>query len=164
MTALCWRGLAARSALYWLVVTFLLGATASGTFADEAIVVHQDEARVLKLPERATTVVIGNPLIADLSVQPGGLAVVTGRSFGATNVIVMDKGGAILTEHIVQVEGPTDKVVVMFRGAARETYSCSPYCEPRLTLGDDQAFFTGTLNEITTRNNQSMAAGAGGAR
>ena len=160
MTALCLRGLAARSALYWLAVVFLLTA-APRSFADEAITVHLDEARILKLPDRATTIVIGNPLIADLAVQPGGLAVVTGRSFGATNVMVMDKTGAVLAEHNIQVAGPTDKVVVVFRGAARETYSCMPTCEPRLTLGDDQTFFTGTLSEITTRNNQSMAAGAG---
>ena len=44
-----------------------------------------DEARIMKLPDRATTVVIGNPLIADLSIQPGGLAVITGKCYGATN-------------------------------------------------------------------------------
>ena len=72
--------------------------------ADEKIVVHLDEATVIKLPDRTTTVVIGNPLIADISVQPGGLAVVTGKSYGATNIIIMDKAGAVLTEHTVEVQ------------------------------------------------------------
>ncbi len=52
----------------------------------------------MKLPDRAATVVIGNPLIADLAIQPGGIAVVTGKGYGGTNVIVMDRAGVVLTE------------------------------------------------------------------
>lgn len=167
MTALCKRSRAARSSLYRVAMAVFLAAIAAATAAApararEAIVVHLDEARVLKLPDRATTVVIGNPLIADLSVQPGGLAVVTGKSYGATNVIVMDKSGAILTEHTVEVEGPSDNVVLVYRGVSRETYSCTPDCSARLNIGDDMAYFTAVIGEITTRNSQSMAAGSAG--
>jgi hypothetical protein len=161
MTALCVRGLAALRPLYWLAVVLAVATIASRAIADEPIIVRLDEAKVLKLPDRATTVVIGNPLIADLAIQPGGLAVITGRSFGATNVLVTDKSGAILTEQNIQVEGPGDPIVVVYRGVDRETYSCTPICAPRLTLGDEQTFFNNTMTEITSRNNQSMAAGAG---
>jgi Flp pilus assembly secretin CpaC len=160
MTALCVRRLAALAPLCLLAVA-LFFAVASGAVADEIVVVRLDEARVLKLPDRANTVVIGNPLIADLSVQPGGIAVVTGKSYGATNVVVMDKAGAILTEHTVQVEGPPDRTVVMYRGVTRETYSCMPDCSPRIRLGDETKFFTDTIAQVTVRNNQSLAAGAG---
>ena len=129
--------------------------------ADEQIVVHLDEARVIKLPERATTVIIGNPLIADLSVQPGNLAVVTGKSYGATNIIIMDRSGAVLTEHNVEVQGPTDKIVVVYRGVNRATYSCTPECAARVTLGDQTEFFTDTLSRMAARNSQSLASGAG---
>jgi Flp pilus assembly secretin CpaC len=125
------------------------------------IVVHLDEAMVVKLPDRATTVVIGNPLIADLSVQPGGLAVITGKSYGATNFLIMDKSGAVLTEHTVEVQGPTDKIVVVYRGIKRSSYSCTPECAARVTLGDDTQFFSDTLAQMTARNAQSLAAGAG---
>jgi hypothetical protein len=164
MTALCVRGLAALRPLYWLAVILAVAAIASHAIADEPIIVRLDEAKILKLPDRATTVVIGNPLIADLAIQPGGLAVVTGRSFGATNVLVMDKSGAVLTEQNIQVEGPGDPIVVVYRGVDRETYSCTPFCAPRLTLGDDLTFFNNAMTEITSRNNQSMAAGAGGGK
>jgi Flp pilus assembly secretin CpaC len=179
MTALYERSLAARP-LYWLAIALFAATAASRAVADEPtvvpaptrvvaddrsaavpIVVHLDEARILKLPDRATTVVIGNPLIADLSIQPGGLAVVTGKSFGATNVIVMDKSGAVLTEQFFEVQGPVDQTVVVYRGIARETYSCTPICSARLTLGDDATWFNAVMNEITTRNNQSLSAGAG---
>ena len=161
MTALCLRGLVALRPLYWLAMALFLTAAASAVRADEQIVVHLDEARVIKLPDRTATVVIGNPLIADISVQPGGLAVITGKSYGATNFLIMDKSGAVLTEHNVEVQGPTDKIVVVYRGVNRSTYSCTPECAARITLGDDTHFFTDTLAQMTSRNAQSLAAGAG---
>jgi hypothetical protein len=148
--------------LYWLALALFVTTAAAHAVADEAIVVRLDEARIIKVPERASTVVIGNPLIADLSVQPGGLAVVTGKSYGGTNLIVMDKTGAVLSEQTVQVEGSGDKTVVVYRGVSRQTYSCTPNCSPRLTLGDDVASFKDVMTELTTRNTQSLAAGAGG--
>jgi Pilus formation protein N terminal region len=159
MTALCLRGLAALRPLSWLAMALFL--TASAVRADDRIVVHLDEARIIKLPDRATTVVIGNPLIADISVQPGGLAVVTGKSYGATNLIILDKSGAVLTEHDVEVQGSTDKIVVVYRGINRSTYSCTPECAARITLGDDTHFFSDALAQVTSRNAQSLAAGAG---
>jgi Flp pilus assembly secretin CpaC len=161
MTALCLRSLAALRPLCWLVVALFLTAAASSVRADEQIVVHLDEARVIRLPERATTVVIGNPMIADLSVQPGNLAVVTGKSYGATNILIMDRSGAVLTEHNVEVQGPTDKIVVVYRGINRATYSCTPECAARVTLGDQTEFFTDTLGRMAARNAQSLASGAG---
>jgi Flp pilus assembly secretin CpaC len=161
MTALYLRGLAALRPLCWLAMALFLTATASAVRADEQIVVHLDEARVIKLPDRASTVIIGNPLIADISVQPGSLAVVTGKSYGATNIIIMDKSGAVLTEHNIEVQGPIDKIVVVYRGVNRATYSCTPECAARVTLADQTEFFTDTLSRMTVRNAQSLASGAG---
>lgn len=163
MTALCLRSLAALRPLYWAAIVLSL-TFASRAIADETIVVHLDQARIIKLPDRTATVVIGNPLIADISVQPGGLAVITGKSYGATNVIIMDKGGAVLTEHDVEVQGSDDKTVVVYRGGARETYSCTPECSARIALGDDTKFFTDTLSRMTARNGQSLSSGANGQR
>ena len=159
MTALCLAGVAARRPLFGLAFALVFVLAAPRAFADDLIAVHLDEATVLKLPDRATTVVIGNPLIADISIQPGGLAVVTGKSYGATNVIVMDKSGAVLTEHNVEVQGPSDKTVVVYRGVERETYSCTPICSDRITLGDNTQFFTNALAQAQARNSQSLASG-----
>ena len=161
MTALCLRGLAALRPLCWLAMALFLTVAASAVRADDTIVVHLDEARVIKLPDRTSTVVVGNPLIADLSVQPGGLAVITGKSYGATNFLIMDKSGAVLTEHTVEVQGPTDKIVVVYRGINRATYSCTPECAARVTLADQTEFFTDTLARMSARNAQSLASGAG---
>jgi Flp pilus assembly secretin CpaC len=161
MTALCLRGLAAVRPLCWLAMALFLPAGTFPVLADDTIVVHLDEARVIALPDRAATVVIGNPLIADISVQPGGLAILTGKSYGATNIIVIDRGGAVLAEHDVEVQESSDKIVAVYRGVNRSTYSCTPECAARVTLGDQTEFFTDTLARMTARNAQSLAAGAG---
>lgn len=158
-----WAGLARLLLLSAIVLAAALAvpAQAAPPPPSEPIVVFLDEAKILQLPERAATVVVGNPLIADLSIQSGGLAVVTGKGYGATNFIVLDKKGAVLMEKMVEVTVPEgDTVVVVYRGADRETYSCTPDCSRRLTLGDSFETFDKTLAQITTRNAQSTAAGA----
>jgi hypothetical protein len=161
MTTICVRGLAALRPLFWLAAILTVATVVSRAIAAEPITVRLDEARILKLPDRATTVVIGNPLIADLAIQPGGLAVITGKSFGATNFLILDKSGAVLTEQNIEVEGPGDPVVVVYRGVDRNTYTCQRSCQPRLTLGDEQKFFNDAMTEISSRNNQALSAGAG---
>lgn len=126
------------------------------------VVVSIDRAKVVKLPERTATLVIGNPLIADAAVQAGGIAVITAKSYGATNLVALDRSGATLLETPVQVVGPADKVVVIYRGIDRETYSCAPTCERRTTIGDTPAYFTANLNQIGTFGALAQGGGAPG--
>ncbi|HZR62793.1 MAG TPA: pilus assembly protein N-terminal domain-containing protein [Xanthobacteraceae bacterium] len=154
----CVRGGAASGRAVCLAAALCLVACAASAQPNEAIPVDLDQARLIKLPERAATVVIGDPLIADLSIQPGGLGVITGKGYGATNVIVLDKNGAVLAEHNVLVRGPSDPTVVVYRGVARETYSCASECFQRITLGDDVSYFDKTLDQAMTRNHQAQAA------
>jgi len=130
-----------------------------------ALVVALDRAKIVKLPEKTATLVIGNPLIADAAVQPGGIAVLTAKSPGATNLVALDRNGAMLFESTVQVVNPIDNVVVMYRGVDRETYSCAPDCSRRTTIGDTPAYFTANLNQIGTFSALAQgAAGQGGPR
>src|SRR5258708_39696763 len=59
----------------------------------DAIAVSVDQAKLVKLPARAATIVVGNPLIADVTLQNGGILVVTGKGYGATNFIAIDPSG-----------------------------------------------------------------------
>jgi len=116
-----------------------------------------DEARLVKLPERVATLVIGNPLIADAAVQAGGLMVITGKGYGSTNIIALDRTGAVLLERTVEVKGPRLHTVVVYRGVNRETYSCAPFCEQRIVPGDANTFYENILNQTFTRS--GLAAG-----
>ena len=129
----------------------------AGRAAADPIDVIVDQATVVKLPEKVATLVVGNPLIADVSLQPGGTMIVTGKGYGATNVMAIDRGGSILLDRMIQVEAPTEKLVTVFRGINRETYSCTPVCQQRITLGDGQDYFKSTIDQVGSRNNSAAA-------
>ena len=126
----------------------------------EAIDVNVDQAKLVKLPARVSTIVVGNPLIADVTLQPGGMIVVTGKGYGATNFIAMDRAGEVLVDRVIQVEGPTDKVVTIYRGVDRESYSCMPVCQKRITLGDSDGYFKATMDQAGTLSTQASGAAA----
>lgn len=138
-----------------------LGAgTALAAGNDDPLAVYVDQAKVIKLPERVATIVVGNPLIADVTLQPGGMVVVTGKGYGATNLIALDRAGSVLADRAIQVEGPSDKLVTVYRGVDRESYSCTPLCQRRITLGDGQTYFENTLNQTGNLNSQASGATA----
>jgi Flp pilus assembly secretin CpaC len=58
--------------------------------ADDDIIVKYDQSQLLRLKRPAAEIIIGNPSIADVSVQSGNLLVITGKSFGVTNIITLD--------------------------------------------------------------------------
>jgi hypothetical protein len=131
--------------------------------AADTIDVVLDQAQIVRLPDRVGTIVVGNPLIADVTVQSGGLMVVTGKGYGRTNVIALDHRGAVLLEKAIQVLGPHN-VVVIYRGVDRESYSCAPKCERRITLGDTKDYFDATLNQTGSRNGQASGTGPANAQ
>jgi hypothetical protein len=126
----------------------------------DAIDVNVDQAKLVKLPARVSTIVVGNPLIADVTLQTGGMIVVTGKGYGATNFIAMDRSGEVLVDRVIQVEGPTDKVVTIYRGVDRESYSCMPICQKRITLGDGDGYFKSTMEQAGTLSTQASGAAA----
>lgn len=143
-------------ALWAFVLAFsLVAAPPAARSADINVVL--DQARLVRLPDRVATIVIGNPAIADATVQSGGWMIITGKGYGLTNLIALDRAGAILLEKSVLVEGPR-AVIVVHKGVERETYSCSPTCERRFTLGDGNTFFESTGGQITARNALSATA------
>lgn len=116
------------------------------------LVVMVDRAKIIRLPERTQTVVIGNPAIADMAIQKNGVVVVTGKSYGTTNLIAMDSTGNILAESIVSVAAPNDAVVTVQRGLDRQSYSCTPSCQPSVTLGDAATYFSDNRGQADARN------------
>ena len=133
----------------------VLGLPAAARAADINVII--DQAKLVKVPEKAATIVLGNPLIADATIQAGGLMVITGKGYGKTNIIALDRSGKVLMDGSIEVRGPRNDVVVVYRGILRETYACSPYCEKRITLGDGADYFDAVIGQTATRN--GLAAG-----
>src|ERR1700704_1036676 len=124
------------------------------------IPVNIDQAKLIRLPERAATIVVGNPLVADITLQPGGIIIVTGKSYGATNFVAMDRNGEVLVDRIIMVEGPADRIVTVYRGIERESYSCMPVCQPRITLGNSERFLKSTPAQAGALSGQAAGAAA----
>lgn len=117
-----------------------------GAAAEErTIKIDIERARIVKLPEGAQTLIIGNPLIADVTMlKANQLMVITGKSFGSTNLIVLDKDGAQVGESVVTVTPAENKVVVQ-RGLHRESLSCQPHCAPAVDLADDMQYMSNVI-------------------
>lgn len=122
---------------------------------DASLDVAVDRATVVKAPGGMSTVIVGNPLIADASAQKNGVLVITGKSFGSTNIMLLDGAGTVLSETVVNVKRAADGVVVVQRGGSRESLSCTPRCEPVLSIGDEKEAFKETANQINVRSGMS---------
>jgi Flp pilus assembly secretin CpaC len=150
----------------WMAATALSVALCGAAAAaprhgkSESVMVLVDHAKVVRLPEKAQTVVVGNPAIADVAVQRNGVMIVTGKSFGVTNLIALDANGTLLAESMVRVGAASDEVLTVQRGMDRESYACTPNCEPSIQLGDASSFFGRTTGQVAARN----ALAVGGAR
>jgi Flp pilus assembly secretin CpaC len=126
----------------------------------DRIAVNVDQAKLVRLPAGVATIVVGNPLIADVALQNGGVVVVTGKGYGATNFIAMNRSGEVLVDRQIQVEGPTDQLVTIYRGVERESYSCMPICQRRVTLGDGETYFKSTIDQAGSLSSQASGSAA----
>ena len=132
---------------------------------EQAITVLVDNARVMRLPERTQTVIVGNPNIADVSAQRSGVVVLTGKSFGQTNLIALDANGAMLAETVISVQAARQTSVVMVqRGMERESYACTPNCQPTMQLGDATKYFSDVSGQSDSHRNLAVGAATAGVR
>jgi len=116
--------------------SFLVGATllcAVGftlpSQAETGIEVTMNQAKIVKLARAADTIVVGNPAIADASVQDASTIVLTGKGFGVTNLVVLDRDGSPIIDEQVTVVRQNASSVRIYRRSQVQTLSCTPYCE-----------------------------------
>lgn len=121
----------AQNLISGIAAAALLAAATMSTaaFAEANIEVVMNEARIIKLTRPADTIVVGNPAIADASVQDASTIVLTGKGFGVTNLVVLDQQGAPIVDQQVVVTRQTVSSVRIYRRAQVQTLSCTPFCE-----------------------------------
>src|SRR5208282_203354 len=144
-------------------IAFVLAFGASPAIPDTStgvIAVTLDQAKIARLPAGAATLIIGNPMIADVTMlKNNNSMVITGKGFGQTNLIAIDATGSIIEEKQVRVL-PARTVLILQNGTSRISYACNPECMPTVQLGDDDKSFAEAAGQITTRN--GYAAGGPG--
>lgn len=115
----------------------------------EPISVKVNMARILRISAPAATVIIGNPGVADITIQDPQTLVLTGKSYGQTNLIVLDSAGNPVADTIVSVVQGQSDLVTVYLGTARTTLSCEPICQPTIMLGDDNQFSSDAFGSST---------------
>ena len=151
------------------LATLLAGATLLAAIMLEATVarasdlyVKYDQSQLLRMPRPVAEIIIGNPTIADVSVQAGTLLVVTGKSFGITNIIALDSERNVIQDQRVIVQRDELKIVNLQKGAKRESYNCSPQCNPTVTVGDDATYFEQVAKNAERKMKMSAGESDGG--
>lgn len=144
------------------IAGMLLAAMPSLAAAAEGVVsVVTDRAKVFRIDEPADTIIIGNPAIADVTMHDRTTLVITGKSYGTTNLVILNKAGDPIIDEVITVEPPASSVVTVTRAGKSYSYGCAPTCKPYLNVGDDTEYFSQTFSQISQRRSLSEGGGAG---
>ena len=147
-----------HQSLLALLALLALGRAADAGEGKDPITVMIDRAKVMRISAPAATVVVGNPAIADASIQDRQTIVLTGKIVGITNLVILDAKGQLIADELINVEKPDRGYVTVQRGGSRFTYSCTPSCNNALEPGDVNEYFTQANTQMTTRSGMATAS------
>ncbi len=134
----------------------------SGTSYANDLIVRYDQSQLLRLPRAISQIIIGNPSIADASVQASNLLVVTGKTFGVTNIIALDQQGNVIQDQRVIVQRDSVRMVNLHKGSQRQSFTCAPECTPTVTIGDDTDYFSKISDHAQKKTKFSSGQSDGG--
>lgn len=110
-----------------------------------------DEATLIRLDTDAVQLIVGNPAVADANAQNPRLLVITGKSYGATNLIALDSEGREILNARLGVREGDMRQVTLFKGTMRQSLHCAPDCQRTLSVGDDKAQFEQLADTVSKK-------------
>jgi hypothetical protein len=137
----------------------------------QTVTVPANHTGLVRLPQDAATIVVGNPAIADAMLQGPRTLFVSGRVYGQTNLIALNADGqVIMATDIAVTLSDRDHVQVVRAGGEgtprQYTYVCQPVCQAVLSVGDENQSYFAPINEqrnAVTGSAQDAASGGGDA-
>lgn len=147
-----------------LLVLLTAAATlaAGGLARAQGMPVRIDEATRVTLPAPARDVFIGNPSVADVTVVDGRNLLVMGKTYGVTNIVVLDARGRTILDRQIVVSASDSGRVSFYRGPDVYNYACSPRCERTPMPGErDPAVYgqwSGPYSSYPERTNAAATA------
>ncbi|MDD2869393.1 pilus assembly protein N-terminal domain-containing protein [Neomegalonema sp.] len=115
---------------------------------ERCLVILGDHTRRVRLDREATTILVGNPAVADVTVLSKRTMFVSARSVGSTNIVALDENEEEIASWEVFVREPEAKRVTLRQGPTRENYQCAPYCERSLSQNDSPSAHSSHLGVI----------------
>ncbi len=140
---------AATATLFYVALFAAAGA--------EGITIESDKTQMITVAVKPGTVVVGNPSIADISIN-GNQVFVHGHGYGNTNIIILDTQGNQLANFDVTVKQSISNAVTLFRSSSRYSMACDPICEFNLQPGDQVDWFKGIAEQQAAKND--LASGS----
>ncbi len=137
---------AKRLAAITLAAGALLAPAAS---AVEPFLVNVDQTSTLKLSGAASSVILGNATVVDVTLADAHTLLLTGKAYGSTNLIVLDAAGRTLYQNNIAVAGSSVGELTIVRGGGTFSYSCIDKCRPTPVVGDAPDHFTGVMATVT---------------
>jgi Flp pilus assembly secretin CpaC len=145
------NAVATRRLLAAIVLFAAIALPVHSVRAGSDLIVRYDQSQLLRLPRAVSDVIIGNPSIADVTVQASNLLVVTGKTFGVTNIIALDSDRNIIQDQRVIVQRDEGRTVNVMKAGTRMSFSCTPECSPTITMGDDMTYFENNLKHASAK-------------
>ena len=133
---------------------------AAGDALARDIAIPMDEVRIVTFPTPVSTVYVGNPVIADVTVIDSRRVFLLGKNFGTTNLVALDAQGNPTVSERVTVYSRQGSTVTLHRGAAQTTYACAggARCEASPVPGDDSTPFEAVVGQRDKLGQQTAHA------
>jgi len=97
-----------------------------------ALNVEIDRSARVQLRGTASSVIVGNPAIADVTVVDANTLFVVGKGYGVTEVVAVDALGRTLFQREIVVTGGSTGSVRVWRGGQATEMACSTSCAPSI--------------------------------
>jgi Flp pilus assembly secretin CpaC len=121
-----------RSILPLLAAAALLAIPAAAAAQSQPLNVDIDQSTRVQLRAPAGSVIVGNPLIADVTVVDANTLFITGKGYGVTEVVAVDVlGRTVFQSQVVVTAGDSGRVRV-WRGAQATEMACASTCSPSI--------------------------------
>lgn len=127
-----------RPALFAAALIAASPAFAAGK--NDSVALALDEVHTLTFRTPVSTVYVGNPTIADVTMIDARHAFVQGKGYGRTNIMALNRDNVMVFNTHISVTGSNGGgTVTLNRGAQRVTLNCAGgRCEPTPMPGDSK--------------------------
>ena len=112
-----------------LAILMTIAALAPSAALAQSIAVNIDQAQRVTTSHAVKDVIVGNPMVADAIILDQHHLLVTGRSYGVTNLMVTDAAGRTVLNRQLVVTAPDYNRVSVYRGPDVYNYACNAKCE-----------------------------------
>ncbi len=117
-------------ALFLMLASLMVASPVLAETASSSLTVEIDRSTRLSLRGPASSIIVANPRVADVTLTDASTLFVTGKGYGSTEIIAMDAAGRTLLQTQVVVGGASSGSVRLWRGAQVTDVACGTTCSP----------------------------------